>query len=221
MTRKTRKTPRMGQDVGSDLCFGVSSRDRIAPDFTIRQLVWPIVALQRRVRFLARLAGFCRNRCHQRRARRAERASFSVFVSNLYFRVPRLRQRGERALTGPCGRREKRPPERPRIEVGATAVQRGLASSGPGAARASLMSIFAQDLDPGLRPGAWHPVSGRCFPMPTGNPNRRPQRHPPRALVSPRSNGRGSPRPPRGSPGVQNNRPDIRKQSQERVSPRS
>ena len=54
MTRKTRKTPRMGQDVGSDLCFGVSSRDRIAPDFTIRHPVWPIVALQRRVRFSAR-----------------------------------------------------------------------------------------------------------------------------------------------------------------------
>ena len=100
MTRKTRKTPRMGQDVGSDLCFGVSSRDRIAPDFTIRHPVWPIVAPQRRVGFSARLAGFCRDRCHQRRARRAELASFSVFVSNLDFRVPRLRQIGERALTG-------------------------------------------------------------------------------------------------------------------------
>ena len=50
--------------------------------------------LQRRVRFSARLAGFCRGRCHQRRARRAEEASFSVLVSNLDFRVPRLRQRG-------------------------------------------------------------------------------------------------------------------------------
>ena len=39
----------------------------------------PIVALQRRVRFSARLAGFCRGRCHQRRARRAEEASFSVW----------------------------------------------------------------------------------------------------------------------------------------------
>ena len=28
---------------------------------------------------------------------------FSAFVSNLYFRVPRLRQIEERALTGPCG----------------------------------------------------------------------------------------------------------------------
>ena len=63
----------------------------------------PIVALQRRMRFSARLAGFCKGRWHQRRARRAERASFSAFVSNLYFRVPRLRQIEERALTGPCG----------------------------------------------------------------------------------------------------------------------
>ena len=122
MTRKTRKTPRMGQDVGSDLCFGVSSRDRIAPDFTIRHPVWQVVALQRRVRFSAWLAGFFRIRCHQRRARRADRASFSVFVSNLDFRGTSLRQIGERALTGPCGRREKRPPERPRIEAGATAA---------------------------------------------------------------------------------------------------
>ena len=64
MTRKTRKTRRMGQDVGSDLCFGVSSRDRIAPDFTIRQSVWEVVALQRRVGFSARLAGFSRIRWH-------------------------------------------------------------------------------------------------------------------------------------------------------------
>ena len=59
-------------------------------------------ALRRRVRFSARLAGFCRGRWHQRRARRAERASFLGFVSNRDFRVPRLRPVGERALTGPC-----------------------------------------------------------------------------------------------------------------------
>ena len=78
-------------------------RDRIAPNCTIRHPVRPIVALQRRVRFSARLAGFCKGRWHQRRARRAERASFSVFVSNPDFRVPRLRPIGERAPTGPCG----------------------------------------------------------------------------------------------------------------------
>ena len=38
--------------------------------------------------------GFAGVRCHQRRARRAEQASFSGLVSNRDFRVPRLRQRG-------------------------------------------------------------------------------------------------------------------------------
>ena len=142
-------------------------------------------------------------------------AEAPVFVSNLDFRGTRLRQIEEWALTGPCGRREKRPPERPRIEAGVP--RRSWPSTfwsrcGPG-----LLDVhLSPGLDPGLRPGAWHPVSGRCFPARTGeNPNRRPQRHPPRALVSPRSNRRGSPQPSRGSPGVQNNRPDIRKQSQE------
>ena len=37
----------------------------------------------------------------------------------------------------------------------------GLARSGPGVALASLMSIFAQDLDPGLRPGS---VASRPVP---------------------------------------------------------
>ena len=73
------------------LLFMVTSRDRIAPTCTIRHPVLQIVALQRRVRFSARLVGFRRSRWHQRRARRAELASFSAFVSNLDFRVPRLR----------------------------------------------------------------------------------------------------------------------------------
>ena len=74
------------------LLFMVSSRDRIAPNCTIRHPVWPIVALQRRVGFSARLAGFSMIRCHQRRARRAERASFSDLVSNPDFRGTSLRQ---------------------------------------------------------------------------------------------------------------------------------
>ena len=96
------------------------ARDRIAPDLTIRHSVWLIAALQRRTRFSARFAGFCRIRCHQRRAIRAEQASFSVLVSNLDFRVPRLRQIGERAADRAMRAAEKRPPERPRIEAGAT-----------------------------------------------------------------------------------------------------
>ena len=141
------QNPRMGQDAGSDLCFEVSSRDRIAPDCAIRHSVWPIVALQRRVRFSAPSARFCRIRCHQRRAIRAEHASFSVLVSNLDFRVPRLRPIGERALTGPCGG-EERPPESPK--------------SRSGLPRRSWPSTFwsrcGPSLDPGLCPGAWHPV---------------------------------------------------------------
>ena len=114
--------PNQHKNGPNSLLFIVSSRDRIAPNCTIRQPVWPMVALQRRVRFSARFAGFCRGRCHQRRARRAERASFSVFVSNLDFRVPRLRQIGGRVLTGDHVVAEKRSPERPRIEAGATAA---------------------------------------------------------------------------------------------------
>ena len=106
-------------------------RDRIAPTCTIRHPVCPIVALQRRMRFSARLAGFCRGRWHQRRARRAERTSFSVFVSNLDFRVPRLRPIGERALTGPCG--GGREAARKAQESRPGLPQRsGLARSGPG-----------------------------------------------------------------------------------------
>ena len=118
-------------------------RDRIAPDCPIRHPVWPIVALQRRTRFSARLAGFYRITWHQRRARRTERASFSVFVSNPDFRVPRLRPIGERTLTGPCGGGKKghlRGPNQGRDYRGVAA----LARSGPGAARASSMSIIPQ-----------------------------------------------------------------------------
>ena len=60
------------------LLFMVTSRDRIAPNCTIRHPVLRIVALQRRVRFSAQLAGFCRGRWHQRRARRAEGPHFRV-----------------------------------------------------------------------------------------------------------------------------------------------
>ena len=105
-------------------------RDRIAPTCTIRHPVLQIVALQRRMRFSARLAGFCRGRCHQRRARRAERASFSGFVSNLVFRVPRLRPNRRTGAD-----RAVRPPRRshPRGPESGPGLPRrsGLARSGP------------------------------------------------------------------------------------------
>ena len=110
-------------------------RDRIAPNCTIRHPVLQIVALQRRMRFSTRLAGFCRGRWHQRRARRAEEASFSVFVSNLDFRVPRLRQRGERAADRAVQRRKRGRPRGPESRPGLPRRSQ-LARSGPGAARA-------------------------------------------------------------------------------------
>ena len=138
-------------------------RDRIAPTCTIRQPVWPIVALQRRVRFSAPLARFCRIRCHQRRARRAELASFSVLVSNLDFRVPRLRQRGERAADRAVQRRKRGRPRGPESRPGLPRRSR-LARSGPSAARA-WVQVSARER--GI------PLLDGVFPVRTGNPNRR------------------------------------------------
>ena len=144
--RKTRKT-RTLLTLHWLFCLRISAkswttfcRDRIAPNCTIRHPVWPIVALQRRMRFSARLAGFCRGRWHQRRARRAERASFLGFVSNRDFRVPRLRPVGERALTGPCSVGKEATRGVPELRPGLPWRSR-LARSGPGA---------AQGLDPVL-----------------------------------------------------------------------
>ena len=151
------------------------------------------------MRFSARLAGFCRSRWHQRRARRAEKDSFSVFVSNLDFRVPSLRQMGRTgADRGPYDSGKEAIREAQNRGRGYRSVAR-LARSGPGAALAYWISILPQARIQGLRPGAWHPVSGRCFPV-RGNPNCLPQYHPSRALVLPRSNRRGFPQPPRGQP---------------------
>ena len=136
-------------------------RDRIAPNCTIRHPVWPIVALQRQMRFSAQLAGFCRGRCHQRRARRAELASFSVFVSNLDFRVPRLRQRGERAADRAVQRRKRGHPRGPESRPGLPSCSR-LARSGPGAA---WIQVSARER--GI------PLLDGVFPARTGNPNRR------------------------------------------------
>ena len=49
-------------------------------------------------------------------------AEAPVLVSNLDFRGTRLRQIGERALTGGRAAAEKRTPDRPRIEAGAIAA---------------------------------------------------------------------------------------------------
>ena len=170
----------------------VSSRDRIAPDCAIRHPVWPIAALQRRMRFSARLAGFCRIRCHQRRARRAERASFSAFVSNPDFRGPRLRQIRWWAADKAVRRRKRGHPRDQNRGRGYRGVA-ALARSGPGAARASLMSIFPQ---------AWIQAFARERGIPFLDGVSMPRTGEPEspaanvtlqgALVSPRSNKRAS-----------------------------
>ena len=129
----------------NSLFFTVASRDRIAPNCTIRHTVWQMVALQRRVRFSARLVGFRRGRWHQRRARRAERASLSVFVSNLGFRVPRLRQIGERALNGPCGSGKEATREAQNRGRGYCGVA-GASTFGTKSAWASFMSLLVSNL---------------------------------------------------------------------------
>ena len=144
------------------LAIYLSQRPGWAPACTIRHPVWQIVALQRRVRFSARLAGFRRGRCHQRRARRAERASFSVFVSNLDFRVPRLRQIRGAGVDRAVWQRKRGHPRGQNRGRGYRSVA-GLARSGPGGTE-SFMSIIPQAWVQVLRPGAWHPVPGRCFP---------------------------------------------------------
>ena len=138
-------------------------RDRIAPTCTIRHPVWPIAALQRRVRVSARFAGFCRGRCHQRRARRAELASFSAFVSNPDFRVPRLRQIGWWAADRVVQRRKRGRTRGPESRPGQPRRSR-LARSGPCAARAWIQ-VSARERGTSLLNGV--------FPARTGNPNRR------------------------------------------------
>ena len=145
------------------LLLMAASRDRIAPNCTIRHPVWPIAAPQRQVRFSARLARFCRIRCHQRRARRAELASFSVLVSNLDFRVPRLRQRGERAADRAVQRRKRGHPRGPESRPGLP-WRSGPARSGPGAARAWIQ-VSARER--GI------PLLDGVFPARAENPNRR------------------------------------------------
>ena len=90
------------------------------------------------MRFSAPLARFCRIRCHQRRARRAELASFSVFVSNLDFRVPRLRPNRRTGADRAVRRRKRGHPRGPESRPGLP-QRSGLARSGPSDAWASLL----------------------------------------------------------------------------------
>ena len=106
---------------------------------------------------------------HQRRARRAELASFSVLVSNLDFRVPRLRP-NRRTGADLAVRQRKRghprgPESRPRLS------RRSRPSTFWSRCNPGLLDVhLSPGMDPGPRPKVWHPVSGRCFPARTGDP---------------------------------------------------
>ena len=150
----------------------------MARDCTIRHPVRPIVALQRRMRFSARLAEFCRDRCHQRRARRAERASFSAFVSNPDFRVPRLRPNrrtgADLAVRPPRRSHPSDPESRPGLS------RRRWPSTFWSRCSQGLLDVH---LSPGLDPGSRsspESVASRFWtfvsPRVPGTPNRRPQR---------------------------------------------
>ena len=90
-------------------------------------------------------------------------ASFSILVSNLDFRVPRLRQRGERAADRAVQRRKRGRTRGPESRPGLPRRSR-LARSGPGAARAWIQ-VSARER--GI------PLLDGVFPARTGNPNRR------------------------------------------------
>ena len=159
--------PQNGPDSVLIPCFSLllmaASRDRIAPNCTIRHPVCPIVALQRRVRFSARLAGFGRGRCHQRRARRAEEASFRFWSLISIFECHVCAKGGERVADRAVQRRKRGRPRGPESRPGLPRRSR-LARSGPCAARAWIQ-VSARER--GI------PLLDGVFPARTGNPNRR------------------------------------------------
>ena len=142
------------------LLFIVSSRDRIAPDYAHRHPVLQIVALQRRVRFSARLAGFGRVGVTRDALEGLKRPHFRFWSLISIFECHVCAKGGERVADRAVQRRKRDRPRGPESRPGLPRRSR-LARSGPGAARG---------LDPGLRPGAWHPVAGRCFPCAYGEP---------------------------------------------------
>ena len=193
----------------------------MARDCTIRHPVLQIVALQRRVRFSARLAGFAGSGGTRDGARRAERASFSAFVSNPDFRVPRLRQIRWWAADKAVRRRKRGHPRDQNRGRGYRGVA-ALARSGPGAARASLMSIFPQAWIQAFARERGIPfLDGVSLPR-TGEPESPAATSPSKGhwchlvRISEDLHDRlGS------TLASRTNRPDIRKQSHERASPRS
>ena len=153
----------MGQDAGSDLCFEVSSRDRIAPDCAIRHPVLQIVALQRRVRFSARLAGFGRVGVTRDELEGLKMPHFRFWSLISIFECHVCAKGGERVADRAVQRRKRDRPRGPESRPGLPRRSR-LARSGPGAARAWIQ-VSARER--GI------PLLDGVFPARTGNPNRR------------------------------------------------
>ena len=137
-------------------CFSLllmaASRDWIAPNCTIRHPVFQIVALQRRVRFSARLAGFCRVGVTRDALEGLKRPHFRYWSLISIFDCHVCAKGGERVADRAVQRRKRGRPRGPESRPGLPRRSR-LARSGPG-----------------LRPGAWHPVAGRCFRCAYGGP---------------------------------------------------
>ena len=163
MARSASKWPKFPVNSLFSLLLMAASRDRIAPNCTIRHPVWQIVALQRRMRFSARLAGFCRVGVTRDALEGLNGPHFRHSSLIPIFRVPRLRQIGWRAADRAVRRRKRGHPRGPESRPGL--LRRiGLARSGPGAARA-WTQVSARER--GI------PLLDRVFPARTGNPNRR------------------------------------------------
>ena len=154
----------MAQSPCFSLLFMVTSRDRIAPNCLIRHPVLQIMALQRRVRFFARLAGFCRVGVTRDALEGLKRPHFRFWSLISIFECHVCAKGGERVAG-----RAVRPPKRghPRDPESRPGLpwRSGLARSGPGAARAWIQ-VSARER--GI------PLLDGVFPARAENPNRRP-----------------------------------------------
>ena len=97
-------------------------RDRMAPDCPIRHPVFQIVAPQRRVRFSARLAGFCRVGVTRDALEGLKRPHFRYWSLISIFECHVCAKGRERVADRARAASEKRPPEGSRIKARATAA---------------------------------------------------------------------------------------------------